>query len=314
MNIGILLLGMIGLVLGSDSFIKGATAAAVKMGIRPFIVGVLMVGFGTSAPELILNVTAAFKGSDGMAMGNIIGSNIANVGLILGVASIILPLTVKMNLIRREGLFLLVSYLVLWFLSLNGALDQLDGVMLLIGFVAMLFYMLRATDEPAEVQAEFEQATQTREGKWRTPLRIIIGLALMLFASHWVVKSAMSLALAWGWSEFMIGLTIVAVGTSLPELAATVMAVYQKQPDIAVGNVVGSCLFNILLVLGASALVTPIAVPQAVVWMDLPVMMAFALMLLPMIWKDKLITRGEGIILLTCFIGYMGFQGWWALH
>ncbi|HET6604583.1 MAG TPA: calcium/sodium antiporter [Xanthomonadaceae bacterium] len=307
-HLGWFSLGLLLLVLGADSFVRGASGLALRFGIPQLIVGIVLVGFGTSAPELAVNLTAGFAGNARLAVGNVVGSNIANVGLILGIAALMMPLTVQMRLLRIEAPVLLLVYLLLWLLCLDGSIGLFDAGVLLAGFVAMAVVTVRdARTEPDPVQRELVEAAATRPGLGRNVLRVVIGLSLLLYASHLVVGGAVAMARLSGIDEVVVGLTVVAIGTSLPELATSVIAAWQKRADIAVGNVIGSCLFNVLLILGATALVIPLPVDATMRWVQLPVMLAFALVLYPMVRGDLLISRREGGVLVA---GYAVFLAW----
>lgn len=304
-----LALGLLLLVLGADSFVKGASGVALRFGIRPFVVGMVLVGFGTSAPELAVNLTAAWNGSYEMAVGNVVGSNIANIGLILGVCALLAPLLVRMRLLRVEVPLLVAVCVVLWLMALDGSLGRIDGVVLLAGFAGLLVLVMRdARSEPDVVQVELAEAVHTHAGAARNALRLVVGLALMLYAAHLIVGAAVFLAGAWGMSELAIGLTVVAVGTSLPELAASAVAAWRGQSDLAVGNVVGSCLFNILLILGLTSLVHPLPVSVSLLWIELPAMAAFALALYPIVRGDLRIERHEGAILVVAYSAFIAWQ------
>ncbi|MEZ5463974.1 MAG: calcium/sodium antiporter [Lysobacteraceae bacterium] len=308
---GWFVLGLVLLVLGADSFVKGAGGIALKLGIRPFVVGMVLVGFGTSAPELAVNMTAAYQGRYDLAIGNVVGSNIANIGLILGLIALFRPLAVQMRLLRVEVPLLIGIGLVLWLLCLDGRIGRVDGILLLAGFVALMVFVARgAKHEPSLVQDALAETAETRSEWWRSALRTVVGLGLLLYASTLMVESAVGMATIWGMSELIVGLTVVAIGTSLPELAASGIAAWRGHSDIAVGNVVGSCLFNILLILGATASVHPLLVSKSMLWVELPAMIAFSLVLYPMVRGDLAIKRYEGGILFAAFVAFMA----WQLH
>ena len=302
-------LGLVLLVLGADSFVKGAAGAALRFGIRPFIVGMVLVGFGTSAPELAVNLTAAWNGNYDLAVGNIVGSNIANIGLILAVCALLAPLLVQMRLLRIETPLLVGVCALLWILCLDGTIGRIDGVVLLAGFAGLMLLVWQdARREPPVVQEELAASAGIAQPLWRNGLRLVVGLGLLLYASMLMVGAAVELAGYWGMSELLVGLTIVAIGTSLPELASSAVAAWRGQTDIAVGNVIGSCLFNILLILGATAMVHPLNVARSLLWVELPAMTAFALALYPLMRGDLTIQRHEGAILLAGFAALLAWQ------
>ena len=308
---GWFVLGLLLLVLGADSFVKGAGGIALRLGIKPFVVGMVLVGFGTSAPELAVNMTAAWQGRYDLAVGNVVGSNIANVGLILGLIALFRPLAVQMRLLRVEVPLLIGISLILWLLASNGMIGRADGILLLAGFVALMVFVARgARREPSLVQDALAETAETRSEWWRSALRTVVGLGLLLYASTLMVESAVGMATIWGMSELIVGLTVVAIGTSLPELAASGIAAWRGHSDIAVGNVVGSCLFNILLIIGATSTVHPLLVSRSLLHVELPAMIAFSAVLYPMVRGDLTIKRYEGGILFVAFVAFMA----WQLH
>jgi cation:H+ antiporter len=306
-------LGLSLLILGADWFLRGASGVALRYGISPFVVGLLIIGFGTSAPELAVNVSAVWRGSYDLALGNVVGSNIANVGLIVGLSALIAPLVVHMRLLRVEAPMLILVGVLLWVLCLDGRLGRGDAVVLLLGFVGLLVYVGRtARMESEDVQAEFGDHAKSRPGLKRNLAKLAIGLAVLLLGADLMVDSAVALARMWGWSELVIGLTVVAIGTSLPELASSLIAVRRGQNDIAVGNVVGSCLFNVLLILGITASIHPLPVDPQLLWVHLPIMVLFLASLYPILYRGLNVQRFEGAFLLLAFVGFTGWQVWSA--
>lgn len=308
-ELGQFALGLLLLVLGADSFVRGASGLAIRFGISPFVVGLVLVGLGTSAPELSVNLTAAFAGRYEMAIGNVVGSNIANIGLILGVSALIAPLAVNARLVRIEVPLVIAVSVGLWLLSLDGLIGRFDALLLLLGLVGLL--VLIASDskrESTQVQDELTEAANTQSGLKLNLIRLVAGLALLLYGSQQMVDAAVNLATLWGMSELMIGLTIVAIGTSLPELAASAMAAWRGHSDIALGNVVGSNLFNILLILGATAAIHPLPVGHSSLRIDLPLMIGFALLLYPIARSGRVVSRSEAVLLLAAYAGFLALQ------
>ena len=311
-NLGLFALGLVILVVGAEVLIRGAVNIARLFGVSPFIIGLTLVGFGTSAPELVVNVSAAINNVPGLAIGNVVGSNIANVGLILGVAALIQPLTAQGRVFTREVPIVLFLSGLLWGLAFDGELSRIDAGIFLLGFLMMGVYLFRTgSDEPAAVKAEIGvlgtghgeieekvdgagPAADAGPAGWVSGLYVLVGLAGLVGGAHLMVESATQIARIWGVSEVIIGLTVVAIGTSLPELAATGAAAFRGQSDIAVGNVVGSNMFNILLVLGVTGMVTPVAIEPQVVNVDLPVMCGFAVLLFVVLIRGLSIRRSEG--------------------
>ncbi|MEZ4396719.1 MAG: calcium/sodium antiporter [Candidatus Krumholzibacteriia bacterium] len=315
----ILFLGLALLVGGGEVLVRGATALARSLGVSPLVIGLTVVAFGTSAPELAVNITAALRGQGGISFGNVVGSNIANIGLILGISALVRPLAVQRSLARRELPFMLAASLGATLLALEtvadraGGLGAVDGVLLLAGFVVFLVAMLRAARRD-RARDPFLRGAEERAGEGGAmglPLASLLtlaGLAGVIGGGHWTVEGATAIARHLGISEAVIGLSIVAIGTSLPELVTSLVAARHGESDLAVGNVVGSNIFNLLLVLGPTAMIRRIAVPAGGV-VDLAVMCALSLALLPLGFAfGNRINRAEGAILLAAYTGYIAWR------
>ncbi|HEY5674123.1 MAG TPA: calcium/sodium antiporter [Malonomonas sp.] len=309
-------LGLVALVVGAELLVRGASRLAMLAGISPLVVGLTVVAFGTSSPELGVSVTSAYSGQAAIAVGNVVGSNICNVLLILGLSALVAPLVVAQQLVRIEVPLMIGASLLMLLLALDGVVGRFDGLLL---FAGVLFYTVwairRSRKESRLIQAESvagvaadTSAEKPRGLPWQL-LLIAAGLGLLGLGSNWLVTGAVALAKSFGISELVIGLTIVAVGTSLPELATSVMASLRGQRDIAVGNVVGSNLFNILAVLGLAAVVAPDGVPVAAAALqyDIPVMIAVAIACLPIFFTGHLIARWEGALFLAYYAAYVGY-------
>jgi cation:H+ antiporter len=306
------LVGLAVLAVGAELFIRGAVRVARRFGVSPFVIGLTLVGFGTSAPELVVNLSAACQGNSDIAVGNVVGSNIANVGLILGVAAVIRTLTAEMRLLKVETPLVLAASIAVSVMALDGDLGRWDAAILLVFFAAVMVYIaLSAKREPAEVKEELGKSVPKPERMWMSLLLLVLGLGGLIGGAQLMVDSAVHLAESWGMSKALIGLTIVAVGTSLPELASTVAAAYRGQSDIAVGNVVGSNLFNLLLILGVTSAVCPLPVDAGMMTFDLPVMVGFALVLLLVLLNGLKVYRWEGAVLL---LAYAGVTAWAVLR
>lgn len=317
-NIGLIVLGLTGLFLGGNWLVTGASRIARQLGLPPLIVGLTVVAFGTSAPELMVSVRAALSGSSGIAIGNVVGSNIANVGLILGITGLIAPIGVKVSLIRREIPLMIAITALVYIFIIDGNIQRLDGLILLIGFVvfntAMLLLTLNRSDEQKAADAE---ATGDRNGQqinmaleWG---RLILGIVVLLIGAELTVRGATSVAQSLGVPDVVIGLTLVAFGTSLPELAASVIAALNGQSDIAVGNVIGSNIANLLFILGTTALISPIPITEpgtfspyvpGLLSFDYLVMFAFALLVLPFA-LDRTLNRLESGLFLTVYTAFI---------
>lgn len=323
-----MVVGLVMLVLGGELLVSGASRLAARLGISALVVGLTVVAFGTSAPELAVSINASFNGSSEIALGNVVGSNIYNVLLILGIAAVITPLFVANQMVRREVPIMIIASLAVLGLGFDGNISRLDGLLLACGIVAYTAYSVidgrRVTKAEKEATAE-ANAALAAEGKdvpaeaealtgWRAnPLVniafIVAGLVILVLGSRFLVDGAVSLARGFGVSELVVGLTIVALGTSLPELAASVIAALKGEGDMAVGNVVGSNIFNILSVLGFSALVAPngIAVPRGAVTFDIPVMIAVAVACLPVFYVGNAVARWEGMLFVVYALLYTGY-------
>lgn len=302
--------GLVLLLLGADGFLKGASDLALRYGISPFVVGLTIVGFGTSAPELAVNLSAAWKGSYELALGNVVGSNIANVGLILGASALVAPLLVQMRLLRFEAPLVLAVSFLLWLLCLDGELGRADAALLMAGLAGLAVYIIQtARAESGAVQGELAAIAHDDPSLPRALARLLIGLTMLVYGAQCMVDAAIVLARLWGMSELLIGLTVVAIGTSLPELASSLLAASRGQTDVAVGNVIGSNLFNILFILGATGLLHPLPVAPSLLQVELPVMCGFALAALLAMRHRQRIGRRRGVMLL---LGYAGFLAWQA--
>ncbi|HEC07550.1 MAG TPA: calcium/sodium antiporter [Thiolapillus brandeum] len=304
--------GLMVLVWSADQFVAGAAGLARALGISTLIIGLTIVAFGTSAPEMLVSAVAALQGNSGLAIGNAVGSNIANMALVLGVTALIAPLAVHSRTLSREFPLMLLVMVVSWLLLWNGELSRLDGIVLLAGILAVILWTIHlartsGVEDPLieELTEEIPEAMPRRRAWWL----LLSGLVLLLASSKLLVWGAVGIAQYYGVSDLVIGLTIVAIGTSLPELAASVAAARKNEHDIAVGNVVGSNLFNILAVLGIAGTIGPGAVDPAVLYRDFPLMLALAVALYLMARGFNhnghgLIKRWAGMVLLLVFLGY----------
>ena len=314
-DILLFLLGIVLIIVGANYLTEGASTLARRMGLSPLVVGLTIVAFGTSAPELIVSLMSALKGNADIAMGNVIGSNIFNILAIGGVTALVAPITITQSTIRREIPLMLLSFLILFFLSYDtifagtagtteNILSRGEGLTLLGFFLIFLTYTFAiAKDAPDDPHADH---TPIRSYPlWLLVLFILGGLAALIYGGDLFVSSASSIARTFGMSESFIGLTIVAAGTSLPELATSVAAALKKQPEIAVGNIVGSNIFNIFLILGVSSTITPIRI-GGVTALDFLVMIVAGLMLyiFAVLFGQRVVKRSEGAILALSFIAY----------
>ena len=300
--------GSIGLFAGAELLVRGSSSLALRFGISPLIVGLTVVAFATSSPELVVSIKAAIQNNPGIVVGNVVGSNICNIALILGVAAMISPMQVKTQLIRREIPILIgVSFLLLLILW-GDTITRVEGGILVIGIIFYIVlgyrYALQEKTEESVIK-EFEDGIPQKPYKvWISITFVIAGLGLLVLGSNLFVKGAVSTADKLGVSEAVIGLTIVALGTSLPELITSVVASLKNENDIAIGNAVGSNVFNILSILGISSLINPIS-HTGVTIIDLSVMMFFTIMILPVCRTKFTLRRWEGFLLFAGYIAYM---------
>ncbi len=307
-----LLMIFVGLVLlatGADRFVSSAANTARHLGLSPFIIGLTVVGMATSAPEILVGSVAAWQGKTGIAIGNAIGSNIANIGLVLGLTVIFMPMYVASNTLKREFGLMSLAIAIALLLLVDQNLDRIDAAILLgclLGFTAWIVWIAKKTSKSDPLVEEFDE-----EYKQDVPLSkslpiLIIGLVLLLGGAELLVRGSVTVAKYYGVPDLIIGLTIIAVGTSLPELAASITSIIKKEADIAIGNIIGSNMFNMLAVLGIPGMIQPIGFSSEVLWRDFPVMIGMTLLLGWMIFLHGRgrFTRRAGITLLACYSGY----------
>ncbi|HIF9313844.1 TPA: calcium/sodium antiporter [Photobacterium damselae] len=308
----LLCVGLALLVWSADRLVFGSAALARNMGVAPLVIGMTILAMGSSAPEMMVSATAALAGKTDTAVGNVLGSNIANIALILGVTAMLKPLAIGSTIIRRELPLMLVVTLIAGALLWDNYLGFAEGVLLLVLFVlfllAMLYISKKAKQEGDVMVDEQESEIPQNVSNTASFIWIIVGLALLLYSSDMVVESAVTIAKYYGMSDLVIGLTIIAVGTSLPELAASVASVLKGEDDMAVGNIIGSNVFNILAVMGIPGILNPSAISPLAMGRDFYVMLGVSVLLLIMaLGKNRRINRIEGGILLICFIAYQAY-------
>ena len=303
-------LGLVVLVVGADVMVRGASRLAVSFGVSPLVVGLTVVAFGTSAPEMAVSVGSALAGSPDLAIGNVVGSNIANVLLILGISALITPLLVDEQIIRQEIPIMIGASALLVVMALDGNIGLLESIVLFALVIAYtVFLVIQSRRASKAVQDEFETGipTSTWDSHWAVQIGLIAaGLAMLVVGADWLVDAAVAFARAFGVSDLVIGLTVVAVGTSMPEIATSIVAAMRGQRDIAVGNVVGSNVFNILAVLGAAGIASGAGLPvsEAARNFDLWVMLAVAFACLPIMITGREIARWEGGVFLAYYAAY----------
>jgi cation:H+ antiporter len=287
--------------------VRGSSALALRLGVTPLVVGLTIVALGTGSPELFVSVEAAYRGEGGIALGNVVGSNISNVALILGLSALARPMKVRSELIRREVPLMIAVTLLLCLLLLDGVLSRVEGLILAAGSVAYtaLAYVAARRDRSKMVAEEFEEAlTGPRRATWVDVAFVIAGFVLLLVGARLLLAGATVVAAQFGISQVVIGLTIVAIGTSLPELATSVVASLRGEADVAFGNVIGSNILNIFLILGVAAMIRPIEA-QGLRPLDLGVLVASAALLLPLMWRGWVLNRWEGAVLVTGYVAYL---------
>lgn len=304
------LAGLAALVAGGEFLVRGAVRIAERAGLSPAAVGLTVVSVGTSMPELVVSTKAALAGSTAIAVGNVVGSNIFNVGAILGIAALIAPLRIQGNSVRLEWPIMLLSAWMLHLLARDGVIDRLEGGFFVVSFIWFAVYMVgvagRSLTDAESAQIEADVAPKAASGPLRGSLSLVaIGCALLAVGAHFLVLGGVAIAEAAGVSQTVIGLTIVAAGTSTPELVASVVASFRGRDDIAVANVIGSCIFNVLGILGVTALIHPLPIANAVLARDNWWMIGFAVALLPLMRSGYRISRVEGGLLATAFGVYL---------
>ncbi len=299
--------GLTSLTLGADWLVTGAARVAAQRGVSPLMVGLTIVAFGTSAPELVVSSAAALRGESGLAIGNIMGSTVANVGLIVGLGALIRPISVHRRLIRREAPLLIGFLAAVLLLAADGQVDRVDGVLLLTGFGVYLYYLFRwghGTDASAELlTADVERAKEKGDPQGRRPwlnwARVFLGMVLLLIGADWLVDSAIVIAHVLRVPESVIGATLVAVGTSVPELASTIAAAARGLGDIAIGNVIGSNIFNLGLVLGLAGMIEPLGLSRFAIQTEVLPALVFCIILIPIAYTGARVSRAEGGFLLA---------------
>lgn len=301
------------LIWGADRFVAGAAGMARTLNVSPLIIGLVIVGFGTSAPEMLVAGVAGWEGNTGLAIGNSLGSNITNIALVLGLTALLYPLTVHSDLLKREfpALFIIMTFVLILFI--DGELGLIDGYLLLIGmacFVGWMIYLGKQSKAGDPIEGEFDEEIPNPLPIGKALFWVAVGLIVLLVGARAVVWGAVGIAQSFGISDLIIGLTIVAIGTSLPELATTIMSSKKGEDDIAIGNIIGSNMFNLLGVLGIPAVIHPTVFEGNVLTRDMPVMIALTIALYIMakgrIGKPGEINRFEGACLLSIYIAYLG--------
>ena len=297
--------GIVLLALGGDSVVKAASGLARRAGLSPFVTGLVLVAFATSVPELAVNLRAIWIGDHALALGNVVGSNIANFGLTLGAAALCAPLLIRWKALPSLLVCLVVATLATILLGQDGRLTRLEGLLLLAAFVAVFAFAFAFGRRQPELRSEFSEFANTRTDLTLNLVRFAIAAALLFFGAKWVVQGGTTLGLALGMESLLSGLLLVAIGTALPEMSAAIAAARRGQGDIVAGHVIGSSLFNLLVVGGGMAVVRDVSLPASFVRLELPAALVFALLLLPMLRGDLRISRAEGGVLVLAFLAWV---------
>jgi len=302
-----LALGLVVLYFGAQALVKGGAGLALRLGLTPLVIGLTVMAFGTSSPEMVVSIKAGLSGNGAISIGNVVGSNICNIALILGLCAMITPLTATVQVIRREVPIMIGASVVALLMLADGHLARWEGALLLTSLIVYTVLTVKqARAETAAVKASSDYAAEIGVKPSSVGMCIALalgGLGALIAGAHFFVTGAVTLAESWGMSQVAIGLTIVAVGTSLPELATSLVAALKKESDVAIGNIVGSNMFNLLGILGIAALIQPIDAP-GLEWGDLIVMLVIAIALLPLAKSGGRVSRWEGAALLATYIGY----------
>ncbi len=309
LDAGLVLVGLAGLILGAELLVRGGSAIATRLGVSPLLVGLTIVSIGTSMPELAVGIDAAFNDAGPLAVGNIAGTNIVNILLILGLSAAMVPLALERQTLRLDLPTMCISGLLLLVLSLNGSLGRLDGILLLslaiVYTAAAIRWELKQRATAIET-AIAEELPATGGPLWSRILQLLGGIAVIVLAADWLVRGSVSIATDLGVSEAFIGLTIVAIGTSAPELTTTIVSTIRGDRDLAIGNLIGSSVYNIVFILGVTAVIKPIDVTDELIRVDIPLMAAVALLCVPVFLSGRRVSRWEGIGFVVSYAIYLG--------
>ncbi|PLY01380.1 MAG: hypothetical protein C0624_10605 [Desulfuromonas sp.] len=298
--------GLFLLYYGAEYLVEGSSRLALSFGVRPLIIGMTIVAFATSMPELLVTVFAALRGSVDLAVGNVVGSNVANIGLILGSSALVAPLHVDRSLLRRELPIMLMASLLLWLFALDQHLGALEGAVLLSGLAAFIFYCLQCGRQgQIEPQQQLDEVRNEQQYRRRDILFILGGVIALALGAELLIKGASTIARAFGVSDLLIGLSVVAFGTSLPELAASVVSAMKGELELSVGNVIGSNIFNVLFVIGISSIIHPLPVNPQLHTFQFPVMILIGALLYPMLMRSKFVTRTHGVLFLASYLTFL---------
>lgn len=304
----LILVGFAALIGGGDFLVKGAVGIAAKAKLSKLVIGMTVVSFGTSAPELIVSLHSASQGLPEIAIGNVVGSNIANIALVLGVTVLIFPMPVSRNSVRYDWPMMMLASLLFYVFAMDLVIHRWEGIILFVLLIAFIIFLIRNSRKDQTVEIDGIENIDELTDKiniWKQVFFLALGLVGLYFGSNWLIDGATAIATEFGLSKHVIGITVIAFGTSVPELATSVVAAFKKETDISVGNLIGSNIFNIMIVLGLTGVVQPIDVEANVISWDLLWMIGIAVLLLPMMVIRRKVGRLSGFILLGIYIGYI---------
>ena len=302
-----IVLGLVLLYVGGELLVRGSVAVAAALGMSPLLIGITLVGFGTSTPELVTSIDAALRGLPGIAVGNVVGSNIANILLILGLGAVIAPIAFTQRALSRDVFVVALSGIAVLALAAVGEVGRVAGIALVLALAAYLALAQAQERTRGRTAAAATVAAATVVNPWLSLLVAVVGIAIVVVGAHLLVDGAVELAAFFGVSDTVVGLTVVAVGTSLPELATTVTAALRRQSDVALGNILGSCIFNVFGILGVTAIVQPLIVPEVIFRFDAWVLLATTLLLVVFAVTGRRLSRTEGIVFVAAYAAYVAW-------
>ena len=306
----LLALGLIILLFGGKILVDGASSVALKLGMSTGLIGLTVVAFGTSAPELLVSLTAALKGNSEIAIGNVVGSNIANIGLVLGISGLFYPIVIRKSHVRFEYAMMVIVTLVFYFLSLDLKISRIEGSILFVAFVGFNAYLFKNIGKGIQPENELveEEIEEVKNYSWMGSIGLFVGgIVGLYFGSELLVNNAVEISREFGVSERVIGVTIIAIGTSLPELITSIIAALSKRTDLALGNILGSNIMNILSIIGLTGIIKPIYISEAFIQSDYLWMIGISILLFPLMKTKMRISKVEGLILLIAYVAYLVF-------
>lgn len=300
-----LVIGLVILLAGGKFLVDGASSVAFKMGLSQGLIGLTVVAFGTSAPELLVSINAALKGTSDIALGNVIGSNIANLTLVLGTSAIMLPIVLHKSVLKLDYFSALASSILFFFMAVNGVISRIEGGVLVVLLLALNYYFFKKLKKVADIEEPIDEEAPVMMPMWKGVLLVILGIFGLYLGSEFMVTNAIIISQKLGISERVIGVTVIAIGTSLPELATSIIAAINKKTDIAIGNILGSNIMNVLAIIGITTLISPIQVAPVFLEQDFIWMLGITLLLFPILRSRLIVSRWEGGLLLAVYAGYL---------